>query len=159
MAETPVSTTATVTPAPVEVVQASGPSMSASATPFWLTIHCPVFSRPQRLLQLVSALRTACIVTPASRCAQRTSGSARSSPSAAAASAAGTDTTSVSGRRRLRSWVTPASARTSARSAAVRPASRRITRSTVSAAWAAAGVTSVSARQSAMGQRVDMCFL
>ena len=101
--------------------------------------------RPHRLAQKVSAPRAACADAPASGCAQRTSGSERSSLRASAARSAGTVTTSVSDSRRLRSCVTPASARTSARSAVLSPWSRRTIRSTVSAACAAVGAVAITA--------------
>ena len=118
--------------------------MSASAIPAW-PIVCPVFSRPHRLPR-----RCPRRGRPARSRPRRAAPSARPGPSAARSAPRrrgrrGTDTTSVSDSRRLRSCVTPASARTSACSAVLSPWSRRTIRSTVSAACAAAGAAAITA--------------
>ena len=117
----PVSTTPTVTPRPRVRVHATVASMSASVVPVVPITVWPVFSRPHS-----EANHGSRAAARRSRfgSAQTTSGSARRSASASPRSPVAADTTSTSLSGRVRSNRTSAPERTSARSAAVRPASR-----------------------------------
>ena len=117
----PVSTTPTVTPRPRVRLHATVASMSASDVPVVPITVWPVFSRPHSEANHGSR---AAAWRSRFGSAQTTSASARRSASASARSPGAADTTSTSLSGRVRSNRTSAPERTSARSAALRPASR-----------------------------------